>query len=189
MNKEIELLVSEEDFKRLLERGTISRMEQSKTSGDNFSSMNRVVRWITECECAMLSAWRRDEGITRKMNDESDRALACALRQYGYGLIRTDGRWLEAGNGMGRENSFLVFNVRNNDSKFFSRIKELSTMFNQDCFLYKKAADPVAYFYKTNDIPSEFFGDRDVVPAGKLHIGTFESDAYTRVGGGRIAFE
>ncbi len=148
------------------------------------ASLNRAVYWITTTDCANITAWR--SGNKRAVNDANNRELQETLRAMGYGIIKLQGFYAEVGQDVSKENSFLVFD-RKNDPNFYENLYKLSEKFDQDCFLYKAAEEEIAYLIGTNEDFIRDNGER--IEAGRLRIGSLSAKAYSEIGSGRISFE
>lgn len=147
-----DILISEEDFNLLQESGKICKPAEDRTGLNTNANFARALSWITNNECAMITAWRQkdsdDAKVARKVNEENNRQLVNSLREYGYGVIKSLGWYQEEGNQLAREYSYLVFNHKNDGSPFFNRMKALAERFSQDSFLYKRpGAREQAYLY------------------------------------------
>lgn len=104
---------------------------------DSNASINRAFYWFDRCDCAILTAWRKNK--TRQQNDSDNRLLQQVLREKNYGVIKVRGYYAENGFNISKENSFLTVNFSGATRKFFNDIRHLSESYNQDCFLFKKA--------------------------------------------------
>ena len=65
-----DILISEEDFNLLLQSGKICRPAEDRTGMNSNANFARALSWITNCECAMITAWRQKDGeekVTRKV--------------------------------------------------------------------------------------------------------------------------
>ena len=134
--------------------------------------MKRAETWFNTRDCAILTAWRG--GKSRKTNDDNNRKLQRRLRELGYGVTKITGWFAEKDKEVARENSFLTVNLNEEDS-FRSNIYELSELYEQDSFLYKKAGrDIPAELVHTNDDTGK--GTEEL--AGRLRIGIMEADIY-----------
>jgi len=146
-------------------------------------SMSRAETWFNTRDCAILTAWRG--GKSRKTNDDNNRKLQRKLRELGYGVTKITGWFAEKDKEVARENSFLTVNLNEEDS-FRSNIYNLSELYEQDSFLYKKAGrDTPAVLVHTNDDTGK--GTEEL--AGRLRIGNMEADVYSQIKAGRITFE
>lgn len=148
------------------------------------ASLNRAVYWISKKNCANITAWR--SGNKRAVNDANNHELQETLRAMGYGVIKLQGFYAEVGHDVSKENSFLVFDQKDNPN-FYDNLRMLSEKFDQDCFLYKAAEEDVAYLIGTNEDFIRDNGER--VEAGRLRIGNLSAKTYSEIGSGRISFE
>ena len=148
-------------------------------------SIERARTWFNTRDCAILSAWR--QGKLRKENDDNNRMLQQRLRELGYGVTKVTGWYPEENREMARENSFLTVNL-NDEESFRDNLSELSELYDQECFLYKKSGydNPAVYVY-TKDVDEYQKGDVKLL--GRLRIGNMDADAYSQIRAGRITFE
>lgn len=148
-------------------------------------SIKRARTWFNTRDCAILSAWR--QGRVRKENDGNNRMLQQRLRELGYGVTKVTGWYPEENREMARENSFLTVNL-NDEESFRDNLSELSELYDQECFLYKKSGydTPAVYVY-TKDVDEYQKGDIKLL--GRLRIGNMDADAYSQIKAGRITFE
>ena len=162
--KELELQISPETLREIEEMINKKGM-QRKTTGDNFSSVTRVLHWLELCDCAIISAWRKTKN--REKNDSDNRELQESLRKGKYGVIKMRGYYPEKGQSFSNENSFLTINLEKETIDFFGEIKSLSENYEQDCFLFKKAGiEEQAILVGTN----EDFGIGIIKPLGPLKL-------------------
>lgn len=145
-------------------------------------SINKTTYWLSERNCAILTAWRRK--YSRKENNKRNKELCNSLTSYGYGVIKMRGCYAEIGRPIEKENSFLVFDMHDTN-EFQDRIYRLSEYYEQDCFLLKLVDDDLAYLIGTNDD----FGKNKKEIAGILHINNTKAENYSEIGSGRISFE
>ena len=164
---------------RLMERdGVLEQVDDCSILSQGF---NRAMKWLTKCNCAIVTAWRDDK--PRKVNDENNKALQTALRELGYGIYKMMGFYAEIGKDIRRENSYLVFdqdgtrNLRND-------VYRLSEQYEQDCFLYSAKGDAPAILVGTNDK----FGKGRCVELGQIEINNYCRENYSKVGNGIISF-
>lgn len=137
----------------------------------NESSINRMLQWLIDCDCAFITAFRnelkdvRDEELTylgpdndwqlgKKFthveNMQKNKDLLARLLIYGYGVAKIKGAYPE---GMAKENSeesYLVVN-RNNDDDFLDRILNLGEFYYQDSVYYKAKGDTRGSLIGTNN--------------------------------------
>ena len=151
----------------------------------NACSIVRATTWFNTRDCAILSAWR--QGKVRKENDDNNRMLQQRLRELGYGVTKVTGWYPEENREMARENSFLTVNL-NDEESFRDNLSELSELYDQECFLYKKSGydTPAVYVY-TKDVDEYQKGDVKLL--GRLRIGNLNAEAYSQIKAGRITFE
>lgn len=186
---EVQLL--EEDIRPLEGLGVVSIQTNAEAGySDSNANLRRAISWLVNCDCAMITAWRRErpDGTlkTRIENDNDNRTLVQKLRNFGYGVSKVQGCYQEIGHPLSRENSFLVFDLLNDSKLFFERLFNLSADFHQDSFLYKKAGvNTVAYEIGTN----EAFGVNRRKPVGTLRVGVGMQGVFSKIGSGTIAFE
>ena len=186
---EVQLL--EEDIRPLEGLGVVSIQTNAEAGySDSNANLRRAISWLVNCDCAMITAWRRErpDGTpkTRRENDNDNRTLVQKLRNFGYGVSKVQGCYQEIGHPLSRENSFLVFDLLNDSKLFFERLFNLSAHFHQDSFLYKKAGvNTVAYEIGTN----EAFGVNRRKPIGTLRVGVGMQGVFSKIGSGTIAFE
>ena len=154
-------------------------------SGEDACSITRAKTWFNTRDCAILTAWRQNKG--RKENDDNNRILQQRLRELGYGVTKVTGWYPEENREMARENSFLTVNL-NDEESFRDNLSELSELYDQECFLYKKSGydTPAVYVY-TKDVDDYQKGDVKLL--GRLRIGNMDADAYSQIKAGRITFE
>lgn len=174
-----------EYFDTLVEIDHVFEKDDVTKISDNNSNFTRAVSWITNCDCAILTAWRSSK--TRKDNDDNNHDLQVALRNYKYGVTKVRGCYTEIGKPTSKENSFLVFNLVN-DINFFDNVCHLAEFYEQDCFLYKPAGrTEVAYLIGTNDYFIKINGKQKM--AGTLKISPVDAREYSAIGSGVISFE
>lgn len=176
-----------EDMEAILDTEDVGRYDvngDEKITSDA-CSVARARTWFNTRDCAILSAWRQDNG--RKKNDENNRMLQQKLRELGYGVTKVTGWYSEENRGMARENSFLTVNL-NDEKSFCNTLSMLSELYDQECFLYKKSGyDMPAVYVFTKDI--ENYQKGDVKLLGRLRIGNLDAKAYSQIKAGRITFE
>ena len=173
-----EAFCSSDDIEMTDDNGDICISE-----GGHPCSIVRANSWFNTRDCAIITAWRG--GKSRKTNDDNNRKLQRRLRELGYGVTKITGWFPEKDKEVARENSFLTVNL-NDEESFRSNIYELSELYEQDSFLYKKAGrDIPAVYVHTNDDTGK--GTEEL--AGRLRIGNMEADVYSQIKAGRITFE
>lgn len=126
--------------------------EGPERNNDNNLGISRALYWFEKCDCAILSACRNEEEMTKRKNQERNKELCNALRRNKYGVISVKGYYSEKDNGFTRETSYLTVNFEKSSEDFFRDIRGFSENYKQDCFLFKKAGkDEKAFLYGTND--------------------------------------
>lgn len=145
-------------------------------------SLTRSLHWLNNRNCAILTAWRGN--YSKAENSNRNQELQNSLRSLGYGVIRVKGCYAEVGKPIGKENSFLVFDLEDTPD-FKEKIYEQSERYEQDCFLYKSLDEEVAYLIGTND----HFGKGKIITAGTLRINSNNSENFSEVASGRVSFE
>ena len=194
IHEQISIKLSMEDIEELenndalLEADGIENVDSDGNitlSGEDACSITRVKTWFNTRDCAILTAWR--QGKVRKENDDNNRILQQRLRELGYGVTKVTGWYPEENREMARENSFLTVNL-NDEESFRDNLSELSELYDQECFLYKKSGydTPAVYVY-TKDVDEYQKGDMKLL--GRLRIGNMDADAYSQIKAGRITFE
>lgn len=194
VHEQISIKLSMEDIEELenndalLEADGIENVDSDGNitlSGGDACSITRAKTWFNTRDCAILTAWR--QGKVRKENDDNNRILQQRLRELGYGVTKVTGWYPEENREMARENSFLTVNL-NDEESFRDNLSELSELYDQECFLYKKSGydTPAVYVY-TKDVDEYQKGDMKLL--GRLRIGNMDADAYSQIKAGRITFE
>lgn len=194
IHEQISIKLSMEDIEELenndalLEADGIENVDSDGNitlSGEDACSITRAKTWFNTRDCAILTAWR--QGKVRKENDDNNRILQQRLRELGYGVTKVTGWYPEENREMARENSFLTVNL-NDEESFRDNLSELSELYDQECFLYKKSGydTPAVYVY-TKDVDEYQKGDMKLL--GRLRIGNMDADAYSQIKAGRITFE
>ena len=155
VHEQISIKLSMEDLEELenndalLEADGIENVDSDGNitlSGGDACSITRAKTWFNTRDCAILTAWR--QGKVRKENDDNNRMLQQRLRKLGYGVTKVTGWYPEENREMARENSFLTVNL-NDEESFRDNLSELSELYDQECFLYKKSGydTPAVYVY------------------------------------------
>ena len=194
VHEQISIKLSMEDIEELenndalLEADRIENVDSDGNitlSGGDACSITRAKTWFNTRDCAILTAWRQNKG--RKENDDNNRILQQRLRELGYGVTKVTGWYPEENREMARENSFLTVNL-NDEESFRDNLSELSELYDQECFLYKKSGydTPAVYIY-TKDVDDYQKGDVKLL--GRLRIGNMDAEAYSQIRAGRITFE
>lgn len=171
------------------------------------SSISRIMSYITDFECATISASRgslkdttektfipddyKNSELTKTENRQRNSLLKSKLLKLGYGVTALDGKYAEAGSEFpGKETSYFVVN-RNDDPNFFKNIFELSEYFNQDSFLYKPAGTTNAKLIGTNNAErNQQFGTpgyEQEIEVGEFHPNGFDG-ALSKIGNKAFQF-
>ena len=137
----------------------------------NESSINRMLHWLIDCDCALITAFRnelkdvRDEKLTylgsdndwqlgkkftHEENMKKNKDLLANLLLYGYGVAKIKGAYPEGMANENSEESYLVVN-RNNDDDFLDKILNLGEFYNQDSVYYKAKGDTRGSLIGTNN--------------------------------------
>lgn len=191
--EQITVRLSQEEIEELEQKEAIIDVENIGRFDDNGNelvkpdtcSIARACSWFNTRDCAILTAWRQDKG--RKENDNNNRMLQQKLRELGYGVTKVTGWYPEENREKARENSFLTVNL-NDEESFRDNLSELSELYDQECFLYKRSGydTPSVYVY-TKDVDEHQKGDIKLL--GRLRIGNLDADAYSQLKAGSITFE
>lgn len=134
------------------------------------SSINRMLHWLKNCDCAFISAfrgtlkdirdkdktymgpngdWEEGKEFTHKENRQKNKLMAAELIQLGYGVTKIKGVYPEGMTDESSEESYLVVN-RNNDENFLDNILRISEYYNQDSVYYKERGATKGHLIGTN---------------------------------------
>ena len=137
----------------------------------NESSINRMLQWLKDCDCAFISAFRselkdiRDKDstylgpdndwevgkrFTHEENRQKNKLMVAELLQLGYGVTKIKGVYPEGMTDEKSEESYLVVN-RNNDNDFLNNILRISEYYNQDSVYYKEKGKTTGNLIGTNN--------------------------------------
>ena len=137
----------------------------------NELSINRMLHWLIDCDCALITAFRnelkdvRDEKLTylgpdndwqlgkkftHEENMQKNKDLLANLLLYGYGVAKIKGAYPEGMANENSEESYLVVNRDNNDD-FLDKILNLGEFYNQDSVYYKDKGDTIGCLIGTNN--------------------------------------
>ena len=137
----------------------------------NELSINRMLHWLIDCDCALITAFRnelkdvRDEKLTylgpdndwqlgkkftHEENMQKNKDLLANLLLYGYGVAKIKGAYPEGMANENSEESYLVVNRDNNDD-FLDKILNLGEFYNQDSVYYKAKGDTIGCLIGTNN--------------------------------------
>ena len=122
------------------------------------SSINRMLQWLKDCDCAFISAfrnelkdirdinatylgpdkdWEEGKQFTHEENRQKNKLMVAELLQLGYGVTKVKGVYPEGMTDESSEESYLVVN-RNNDENFLPNLLRISEYYNQDSIYYKE---------------------------------------------------
>lgn len=137
----------------------------------NESSINRMLQWLKDCDCAFITAFRNElkdvrdleltyrgpnknwelgKKFTHEENRQKNKLMVAELLQLGYGVTKVKGVYPEGMNSETSEESYLVVN-RNNDENFLNNLLRISEFYNQDSIYYKEKGKTKGYLIGTND--------------------------------------
>ena len=137
----------------------------------NESSINRMLQWLKDCDCAFISAFRNElkdvkdmkatyrgpdknwevgKQFTHEENRQKNKLMVAKLLQLGYGVTKVKGVYPEGMTDETSEESYLVVN-RNNDENFLDNLLSISEYYNQDSIYYKEKGKTKGYLIGTND--------------------------------------
>ena len=137
----------------------------------NESSINRMLQWLKDCDCAFISAFRNElkdvrsikdtyrgpdknwevgKKFTHEENRQKNKLMVAELLQLGYGVTKVKGVYPEGMTDESSEESYLVVN-RNNDENFLNNLLRISEYYNQDSIYYKEKGKTKGYLIGTND--------------------------------------
>jgi uncharacterized protein YggL (DUF469 family) len=143
-----------------------------KTSNKlNESSVNRMLQWLKNRDCAFITAfrnelrdirdekstylgpegkWKAGKAFTHEENRQKNKLLVAELVQLGYGVTKVKGVYPEGMADETSEESFLVVN-RNDDKNFLPNLLRIAEFYNQDSIYYKKKGETTGTLIGTND--------------------------------------
>lgn len=173
----------------------------------NESSINRMLQWLKDCDCAFISAFRNElkdirdmnatylgpdekeqwqvgKQFTHEENRQKNKLMVAELLQLGYGIIKLKGVYPEGMTDETSEESYLVVN-RNDDEDFLSNLLRISEYYNQDLIYYKEKGKTKGNLIGTNNCGwPEYHKKGD---DSELKIGT-ASNYMSRMGNKAFAF-
>ena len=173
----------------------------------NESSINRMLQWLKDCDCAFISAfrtelkdirdmnatylgpdekeqWQVGKQFTHEENRQKNKLMVAELLQLGYGIIKLKGVYPEGMTDETSEESYLVVN-RNDDEDFLSNLLRISEYYNQDSIYYKEKGKTKGNLIGTNNCGwPEYHKKGD---DSELKIGT-ASNYMSRMGNKAFAF-
>lgn len=164
----IKNIIREEIQKMLLEDVTnFNNILNSKNRMLNESNINRMLHWLKGCDCAFITAFRKEfkdirdkdatyfgpngdweEGkkFSHEENRQKNKLMVAELLQLGYGVTKVQGVYPETPktndapitDNEDIEESYLVVN-RHNDENFLKNLQRIAEFYNQDSIYYKEA--------------------------------------------------
>lgn len=137
------------------------------------SSINRMLQWLKDCDCAFISAFRNElkdvrnikstylgpdkknqwqigKQFTHEENRQKNKLMVAELLQLGYGVTKVKGVYPEGMTNETSEESYLVVN-RNDDENFLDNLLRISEYYNQDSIYYKEKGKTKGNLIGTND--------------------------------------
>ena len=209
MNRSLKNIIREEIHKVLTDEvenfnKIIAPTTQSKTRLTE-SSINRMLYWLKNCDCAFITSfrsklkdirdksltylgpngdWDEDKEFTHEENREKNKIMVAELLQLGYGVTKIKGVYPEGMTKENSEESYFVVN-RNNDDKFLDNILRISEKYNQDSVYYKEKGATEGHLIGTNNC--DFPGYHKKGEGSSLKIGT-ASNYMSRLGNKAFSF-
>ena len=139
----------------------------------NESSINRMLQWLKNCDCAFISAFRNElkdvrdmnatylgpddknpwqigKEFTHEENRQKNKLMVAELLQLGYGVTKVKGVYPEGLTDETSDESYLVVN-RNDDENFLNNLLRISEYYNQDSIYYKEKGKTKGNLIGTND--------------------------------------
>ena len=136
------------------------------------SSINRMLQWLKDCDCAFITAFRKElkdvrdmdatylgpdeknkwqvgKQFTHEENRQKNKLMVAELLQLGYGVTKVKGIYPEGMKDESSEESYLVVN-RNNDANFLNNLLRISEYYNQDSLYYKERGKTKGNLIGTN---------------------------------------
>lgn len=137
------------------------------------SSINRMLQWLKDCDCAFITAFRNElkdvrdmeatylgpdennkwqvgKQFTHEENRQKNKRMVAELLQLGYGVTKVKGIYPEGMKDETSEESYLVVN-RNNDENFLNNLLRISEYYNQDSIYYKEKGKTKGNLIGTNN--------------------------------------
>lgn len=135
------------------------------------SSINRMLHWLKNSDCAFITAfrntlkdirdkentymgdkgdWEEGKEFTHEENRQKNKMMVAELISLGYGVTKIKGVYPEGMTDESSEESYLVVN-RNNDDDFLDNILRISEYYNQDSVYYKEKGSTKGHLIGTND--------------------------------------
>ena len=136
-------------------------------------SINRMLQWLKDCDCAFITAFRKElkdvrdmdatylgpdeknkwqvgKRFTHEENRQKNKLMVAELLQLGYGVTKVKGIYPEGMKDESSEESYLVVN-RNNDANFLNNLLRISEYYNQDSLYYKERGKTKGNLIGTNN--------------------------------------
>ena len=210
----IKNIVREAIQKTLLEDVTnFNNILNSKNKNLNESNINRMLHWLKGCDCAFITAFRKEfkdirdkdatyfgpngdweEGkkISHEENRQKNKLMVAELLQLGYGVTKVQGVYPETPktndapitDNEDIEESYLVVN-RRNDENFLKNLQRIAEFYNQDSIYYKEAGAEEGHLIGTNGCGWPEYHEKG--SGSKLHLDT-GSNYMTRLGNKTFSF-
>ena len=135
------------------------------------SSINRMLQWLKDCDCAFITAFRNElkdvrdmkatyrgpnkdwqvgKQFTHEENRQKNKLMVAKLLELGYGVTKVKGVYPEGMKDETSEESYLVVN-RNNDENFLNNLLRISEYYNQDSIYYKEKGKTKGNLIGTNN--------------------------------------
>ena len=210
----IKNIVREAIHKTLLEDVTnFNNILNSKNKNLNESNINRMLHWLKGCDCAFITAFRKEfkdirdkdatyfgpngdweEGkkFSHEENRQKNKLMVAELLQLGYGVTKVQGVYPETPktddapitDNEDIEESYLVVN-RRNDENFLKNLQRIAEFYNQDSIYYKEAGAEEGHLIGTNGCGWPEYHEKG--SGSKLHLDT-GSNYMSRLGNKTFSF-
>lgn len=210
----IKNIVREAIQKTLLEDVTnFNNILNSKNKNLNESNINRMLHWLKGCDCAFITAFRKEfkdirdkdatyfgpngdweEGkkFSHEENRQKNKLMVAELLQLGYGVTKVQGVYPETPktndapitDNEDIEESYLVVN-RHNDENFLKNLQRIAEFYNQDSIYYKEAGAEEGHLIGTNGCGWPEYYEKG--SGSKLHLDT-GSNYMSRLGNKAFSF-
>ena len=210
----IKNIVREAIQKTLLEDvSNFNNILNSKNKNLNESNINRMLHWLKGCDCAFITAFRKEfkdirdkdatyfgpngdweEGkkFSHEENRQKNKLMVAELLHLGYGVNKVQGVYTETPktddapitDNEDIEESYLVVN-RRNDENFLKNLQRIAEFYNQDSIYYKEAGAEEGHLIGTNGCGWPEYHEKD--SGSKLHLDT-GSNYMSRLGNKAFSF-
>ena len=135
------------------------------------SSIQRMLQWLRDCDCAFISAsrselkdirdknstylgpnkdWKEGKRFTPKENRNKNKLLVAELLQLGYGVTKIKDVHLDGMTDEASDERYLVVN-RCNDENFLNQLLRIAEFYNQDSIYYKEKGKKEGSLIGTNN--------------------------------------